>query len=59
VERLKKYLEEILGKYKFGFKPQTSTMDQMFVVRQYLKTLCLWYWPPFPLHWFTKAFNSI
>jgi len=34
---LKEYLEEILGEYQCGFRPQRTTMDQILVVRQKLQ----------------------
>jgi len=37
MERLKEYLEEILGEYQCGFRPQRRTTNQIFVVRQILE----------------------
>jgi sorting nexin-29 len=34
LERLKEYSEEILGEYQRGFRPQRTTTDQIFIVRQ-------------------------
>jgi hypothetical protein len=31
---LKEYLEEILGEYQCGFRPQRTTTDHIFAVRQ-------------------------
>jgi hypothetical protein len=60
MERLKEYLEEILGEYQCGSRPQKRTTDQIFVVRQILEKF---YAHDIDLHLlfidFTKAFDII
>jgi hypothetical protein len=60
LERLKEYLEEILGDYQCGSRPQRRTTDQIFVVRQILEKF---YAHDIDLHLlftaFRKAFDSI
>jgi len=57
---LKEYLEEILGEYQCGFRPQRTTTDQIFVVRQILEKF---YMHDIDHHLlfidFKKAFGSI
>jgi hypothetical protein len=60
LEQLKEYLQEILGEYQCGFRPQRRTMDQILVVRHILEKLYAHY---IDLHLlfidFKKAFDSI
>jgi hypothetical protein len=57
---LKEYLEDILGEYQCGFRPQRETMDQIFVARQILEKF---YMHDIDLHLlfidFKNAFDSI
>jgi sorting nexin-29 len=36
-EKLKEYAEKILGQYQCGFRPNRSTTDQIFIMRQMLE----------------------
>jgi sorting nexin-29 len=60
LERLKEYLEEILGEYQCSFRPQRGTTNQIFVVRQILEKF---YTHDIDLHLlfiaFKNAFDSI
>jgi hypothetical protein len=60
LERLREYLEQILGEYQCSCRPQRRTTDQILVVRQILEKF---YEHDIDLHLlfvdFKKAFNSI